>query len=241
MARVFVNDTTLTAIADAIREKNGSEDTYKPSQMADAVRGIQSGGGVDLFQNATSLANVFKDSEFDEGAEISLNLHNINGSMSGAFYGALGLKKIKLKGNVAKNVLGVSSAFRAKSVTEATLEEVDMSEFNAIFDTLTAVFADNTKLKIIKGELDFTNANGTIPFNKCSALEEIRVKPESIRISLSLNSSPLLSDESIHSIVDGLADLTGQTAQTLTLHATVKAKLTEAQISQITSKNWTLA
>lgn len=61
MARVFVNDTTLTAIADAIREKNGSEDTYKPSQMADAVRGIKSGGGMNFGENITSpnILNLF--------------------------------------------------------------------------------------------------------------------------------------------------------------------------------------
>lgn len=44
MARVFVSDSTLTDIAEAIREKNGSTDTYKPSEMADAVRAIESGG-----------------------------------------------------------------------------------------------------------------------------------------------------------------------------------------------------
>lgn len=71
MARVFVNDTTLTDIADAIREKNGTEDTYKPSQMADAVRGIES-GGIEVFNNADGalytkhmkLTNVYlKDSD----------------------------------------------------------------------------------------------------------------------------------------------------------------------------------
>ena len=51
MARVFVNDSTLTDIADAIREKNGTEDTYKPSQMADAVRAIESGGEVFVVEN----------------------------------------------------------------------------------------------------------------------------------------------------------------------------------------------
>ena len=45
MALVTVSDTTLTDIADAIRAKNGTEDTYKPSEMPDAIEAI-SGGGI---------------------------------------------------------------------------------------------------------------------------------------------------------------------------------------------------
>ena len=45
MATVVVNDTYLSDIADAIRAKNGSSDTYKPSEMADAISAI-SGGGI---------------------------------------------------------------------------------------------------------------------------------------------------------------------------------------------------
>ncbi len=34
---VTVDDVNLKAIADAIRSKNGTEETYKPSEMADAI------------------------------------------------------------------------------------------------------------------------------------------------------------------------------------------------------------
>ena len=45
MAEVLVQDSSLQDIADAIREKNGTENTYKPSEMGDAVREISGGGG----------------------------------------------------------------------------------------------------------------------------------------------------------------------------------------------------
>lgn len=45
MAEVLVQDTSLQAIADAIREKNGTETTYKPSEMGTAIRAIESEGG----------------------------------------------------------------------------------------------------------------------------------------------------------------------------------------------------
>lgn len=65
MAKVAVNDTTLTSIADAIREKNGLDVMYKPSEMPDAIRAIvgnteyEPGTGIDeiISENldATSL------------------------------------------------------------------------------------------------------------------------------------------------------------------------------------------
>ena len=92
------------------------------------------------------------------------------------------------------------------------------------------------------GKLNLSSAvNVEGLFGACDSLEDVSFVENSIKISIKFNSCPLLSAESIQSIIDGLADLTGSTAQTLTLHATVKAKLTESQISQITSKNWTLA
>jgi hypothetical protein len=48
MANVIINDTHLTNIADAIREKTGTSDTYKPGEMAAAISAITTGGGGDL-------------------------------------------------------------------------------------------------------------------------------------------------------------------------------------------------
>lgn len=45
----YVDRQALQDIADAIREKNGSSDTYTPSEMAEAIRSIEGGGeGFDL-------------------------------------------------------------------------------------------------------------------------------------------------------------------------------------------------
>lgn len=40
MAKAFIDDTNLTAIANAIRAKNGSTDTYLPSAMPAAIEAI---------------------------------------------------------------------------------------------------------------------------------------------------------------------------------------------------------
>lgn len=55
--QVLVTPTYLEDIADAIRAKNGSSDTYKPGQMASAIANIPGGitptGTVNITQNGT--------------------------------------------------------------------------------------------------------------------------------------------------------------------------------------------
>lgn len=45
MSKVFIEETTLTAIGDAIREKTSSEDLIAPLDMATAIANLSSGGG----------------------------------------------------------------------------------------------------------------------------------------------------------------------------------------------------
>ncbi len=45
MSKVFIEETTLTAIGDAIREKTSSEDLIAPLDMATAISNLSSGGG----------------------------------------------------------------------------------------------------------------------------------------------------------------------------------------------------
>lgn len=45
MAKVYLEDTTLTAIGSAIRDKAGTSDLLLPSEMPTAISNIQAGGG----------------------------------------------------------------------------------------------------------------------------------------------------------------------------------------------------
>lgn len=57
MVNVLVEDSYLSDIADAIRQKKSSVDTYKPSEMADAIMSIPSGtpptGTISISTNGT--------------------------------------------------------------------------------------------------------------------------------------------------------------------------------------------
>ena len=101
------------------------------------------------------------------------------------------------------------------------------------------MFTNLDALETIGGKpLDFTSctqANSIM--RNCKALKEFRVAPNSINLRFEVNSVNL-SAETIQSIIDGLADLTGGTAQTLDLHSDVADKLTPEQLTQIANKNW---
>lgn len=68
--------------------------------------------------------------------------------------------------------------------------------------------------------------------NNISCLKNLKVN-----IDLRL----MLDRASLRAVINGLADLTGQTTQTLILGETLIAKLTEEDIAIATAKNWTLS
>lgn len=51
MSKVLITESNLTNIADAIRSKNGSSETYTPAEMASAISNIPSGGGGTITQD----------------------------------------------------------------------------------------------------------------------------------------------------------------------------------------------
>lgn len=114
----------------------------------------------------------------------------------------------------------------------------------AITDTLkptycTGMFKECTSLvKLYTLNLDkVAKANyQNNMFYKCNALVEVRFVAATIHWSISFADSPLLSAESVRSIIDGLATVT--TAQTITFSQDIA--LTDAQKQTINEKGWTL-
>lgn len=77
MEKVLVNESHLSGIGNAIRSKTGGSTTYKPSEMAAAIRNIDEGypeptGTINIIQNGT--ANV------KDYASASVNVPNSYGS-----------------------------------------------------------------------------------------------------------------------------------------------------------------
>jgi hypothetical protein len=112
---------------------------------------------------------------------------------------------------------------------------VDLSSATNIYDLFL-----RSVIETIQEPLNIAKVTNTYyAFQECKNLKYIRFVAECIKVSIAFPHASLLTAESIQSIIDGLA--TVETAQTLTLHADVKAKLTQTQLDTITGKNWSLA
>lgn len=199
----------------------------------------QAAGGEDILQYATNADYLFNAATFPDGYELTINIPNMTENANRLVRYAKGVKKVVLKGNTANNAIGLQYAFQNDS--KGMLEIVDATEWGE--GGLKPTYANNcfanNKLQSILGEIDMSVVvNVSSMFNSAESLMDVRFKANTIKKSLEFGQSYNLTADSVQSIVDGLADLTGQTTQTLTLHKNIA--LTDDQKATISGKNWTL-
>ena len=120
-----------------------------------------------------------------------------------------------------------------KSLT--TIPQLDTSSG----DDFSLMFLGCTSLKTIELTSFISSYN---MFSNCQALENLTVTG-TITVNdsnLDLSSSPLLTVDSLMSVINALADNTGKTTYTVTLGSTNLAKLTDEQKQIAINKNYTL-
>lgn len=201
-------------------ESTGKDTFYNSCQLEqvildDSVTSILNGA----FRYCTGLTSVI----------IPNSVTTIEGS---AFNGCTSLKSI----TIPNSVTSISGSYTFTGCT--SLESIEIPD--NVTSLGEATFDSCTGLRSVTLGSGLTSIDGR-SFKDCTGIINVTLKPSSLICSLNLRQSSLLSDDSIASIINGLADLTGQTAQTLILHNDVKARLTDEQTAAITSKNWTLA
>lgn len=288
----MIDDSVLTDIADAIREKNGTDNKYKDIEMAQAIVDIPSPKTeqeklVDITQNGTtevvpddgktlskvtinvdvetSSSDIYYDIYWDANQQKGKRIHygsayssptsnmliwtdenfmpkyDMRPTTIASMFGYSDIEDIKgifeKMGRVfdTSNCTDFTQAFRGSAIIYPP--DLDLSKaphLNGTFNSCKKVKA--ITLKNVQSTMTYVNN----PFRDCEQLTDFAIEGI-IGSTVSFANSSLLSTESIDNIIGCLADLTGQIAQTITLHAEVKAQLTEEQISAITSKNWTLA
>ena len=78
MAQVLVTESYLNDIADAIREKNGSEDTYTPAQMAGAIEGIHTADEFVLVSKSVTANGTYNPASdsADGYSDVTVNVPN---------------------------------------------------------------------------------------------------------------------------------------------------------------------
>ena len=194
--------------------------------------GKAAGGGASVpnpFEYAKNLAAMYAEAVFPDGYE-----PNFTSSMAMFADSVKGLRKITM--NVPTNMEHTAYYFGRNN---SCIEEVVFPD-GIVFKSANYMFNSATALRSIYGAMDVSKLTNDNMWGGCTALEDITFIPGTIGASLTFKHSSLLTDASIQSIIDGLADVTAGDTQQLTLHATVGAKLTEAQKAVITAKNWTL-
>ncbi len=152
------------------------------------------------------------------------------------------VEHLTINGSLDGTITSASMAFYS-GIHETTLKRLTLNcDFSKCI-TFVYMMTYLAALEVIDGvPIDFSSATNIGDFHNCalgSSLREIRVAPFSIKKNIGFSTDKNLSGESVQSIIDGLADLTGQTAQKVQFHTSVLARLTEEQINTIGAKNWT--
>ena len=227
---------------EQVPKRIGEIKSYDEGYDVGYAEGYEQGG--DKTRYMKNLQYMYRIAEFPTGYELDLTVADTSYTKEmGSFaQAATGLKSVKLSFVNKGTAVSANYAFSGISSTAVdTLEVVDISGMGCTFSSLAGTFQQQKVLRKIIGAFDLRGCiNCNSAFYNCLALEEIEFKQGTIPKSIQFNNSPNLTETAIQSIVDGLADLTGATAQSLTFHRTTGNKLTEAQKATITAKNWTL-
>lgn len=232
-------------VYEAGRKAGGDYDTaykegYDTGYTAGKTVGYESGyadgqsNTPNLLEYATNISNLYYGARFPANTEMTIIVPAAT-NLNFLFAFALGLTKATVKGISDNRKLECQQIFRDCT----NIELIDLSDCLIKVGNAFQIFYKCTALTQIKGELDFSECTNTSnAFIQCSALEEIRIKANSLSLSISCASSSKLSADSVQSIIDGLADLTGLDAQTITFHSSIV--LTDEQKAIIANKNWSL-
>lgn len=217
MANVLIEEQTMKDIGNAIRLKSGTEKKLKPYEMPKAIGDIPS---------VDTTGQYFRVPKYAA-------------SIGGMFRSVRQVKDFTLDLSEAKNLNSANNFIMQTTLTTLRIVGSFPTDKNI---QMRDVFRENYSLTAITGTplnaSKWTLAGET--FQYIPKLEYIRFVQETIAFSIKFTQSSVLSDVSIQSIIDGLADLTGKTAQIIYLHTSVVKRLTDKQLQQISSKNWSI-
>ena len=247
MSKVAISEEYLTDIADSIREKLNSQDTYKVSEMSEAIDSIETGGG------GTDWSIIGYENE-PEGFTMTMNYAKDiydNWDNSASSYGS------KFSGDKSLNIMpnvdtSRASLFNAMFYNATALKIVPpLNTSNGT--TFNQMFSGCTALETIP-ELDFSNAtridtllSSTSSLKKLGGFKNLGQsysKTQSANYNrYKLDVSANIDHDSLMNIINKVYDIAtrGCNTQTLSFGSTNLAKLTAQEIAIATNKGWTVS
>lgn len=246
--KVLTDTESLSAVADAIRAKSGGdEELVFPDGFVDAIEGIEGGNSYydtfwDNFQKNGSKIDYsyafYKDGWNDTTFKPKYDILPANAASMFSQCEMTDVQALIAVSGVTVDFSRCSSVASMLARSKITkFPTVDVSSATQVsYMCNYATELEEITITGIRQTHDFSGA-----FSVCSKLKNLMVSGV-IGKNFSVVQSPLLTSESVQSIIDALADLTDASTQTLSLHADVKAALSEEQLVSITQKkNWTVA
>jgi surface protein len=174
MGKVLVTDTYLTNIGNAIRSKNGTTDTYKPSEMASAIENIETGGGSSekyrpqrfSFKGCTAEDMSYETANIDVSAITT---------MPSMFEGCTNVKSLDLSSWELNNITSFYNAFKdCKAVTEIKLPVIDTTKVTTFYGCFWGC-TKLTRLDLSSWTTDSATNVGYF-FNNCTSLKHLDIR-----------------------------------------------------------------
>ena len=234
-----ITDLTLT-----VTDNGTNTATYKPNENG-------------IVENITSYSPNMTFSIDNEGIDITVNYHKSWGIQTG--YNRI-FERIQDGGN-PQNYYYAFAYNRFDDTNFFPIGPIKCSDGNTpgqyMFYNATGL--TDTKVEIVANSNNINYAfqkSGLVTIRKLTVYESTAFSNSfsgcrdlinilfggTIGKAISFKDSSELSDESVDSIIEHLKDLTGATAQTLTVHTTVYNKIVSSgKDALITAKNWSLA
>ena len=180
MAKVLVNESSLTGIADAIRGKNGSTTTYKPSEMAAAITAISGGGGEPTIEALSITANgtYTAPDGVDGYSPVTVNVPQDGGPPEEAFVISGNCSYWNYLGKWDKFITAYSDKWSFSNITNC----------NSMFQ--------QSKIKNLSLNINMTASGNTVPFDSCFYNAAFEILPNFIGNDIYVSST--------HSFCEGL-------------------------------------
>lgn len=207
MSKVFIEESTLDDIADAIQEVEGSTEKIPPLEMPERIKAL--GGGLALETKAWEIN--FPSLNVLGKSEATINLDSAT-SLSSLFHvqndADINTTVEHLTINCPNQVTTLNDAVNGKR--DATLKRITLNVDTSAADRMRYAFNGNTVLEVIDGTpIDASNVtagsymNGV--FELCYGLKFVRFKGK-IQAPISFHRSINLEKGSIVNVVSCLAD-----------------------------------
>lgn len=241
------------AACDAVRAADGSTEKILSGSLAAKITAAAAGSGSGstagdilpyLYSASVNYKNCTLPAELGDQLDITLPYRQT--SLEGFFHstktasGGLITLRIRTDSAITTMYNFLNGCYCLDEVildfdTSSVTNYRNMCYFSSVSTT--------SQLRAFRGVIDFSSVTSSTNiknmFLGAEALEEMTFAKETLKFALEIEDSPLLTAETLASVIDGLAPV--ETAQTLTLHATAAAKLTPEQIAAANAKNWTIA